>query len=51
VSGLLSNSELDQISTTDTEVSDSESEETSAEDKPGGSISTSSGTSMINFCV
>ncbi|XP_067934772.1 peregrin-like [Watersipora subatra] len=42
MSGLLSASELDQISTTDTDASDSESEGTSAEDQATGNISTSS---------
>lgn len=43
MSGLLSASELDQISTTDTEASESESdEETSAEDPLAGSMSASS---------
>lgn len=46
MSGLLSASELDQISTTDTEASESESEETSAEDQLGGSMSTGSGSGM-----
>lgn len=46
MSGLLSASEIDQISTTDTEASESESEGTSAEDPLAGSMSASSTTGM-----
>ena len=47
MSGLLSASELDQISTTDTEPSESDSEETSAEDPLAGSMSASSSTGKL----